>query len=97
MAQQERQQREQQLAWEQENVWLRKENERLKKEIERLREELEKMARAGKRQAAPFSRGEPARRPRKPGRKSGHQYGRRGQRMAPSQVDEVHAAGLPAR
>ena len=55
--------KEQRKKWEREMARLREENEDLKKEIERLRGELEKATRAGKRQAAPFSRGEPKRRP----------------------------------
>jgi transposase len=82
---------------ERENARLRQENERLQRENERLRQELEKATRAAKRQAAPFSRGEPQPKPRKPGRKSGKRYGRRGQRAAPAQVDEVKAAPLPGR
>ncbi|MCC6539629.1 MAG: IS66 family transposase [Bryobacterales bacterium] len=98
MAQTERERRERsEQKLERENARLRHENERLKREIERLREELEKATRAGKGQAAPFSRGEPKRKPRRPGRKTGKRYGRRGQRAAPAQVDEVKAAPLPAR
>lgn len=80
---------------ERENARLRQENERLQREIERLRGELEKAMRSGKRQAAPFSRGEPKKNPRRPGRKSGKQYGRRGKRPAPPKVDEVKRAPLP--
>ena len=98
MPQQERKKQERpRRDWEGENARLRDENERLKRENERLREELEKATRRAKRQAAPFSRGEPKRNPRKPGRKSGSQYGRRGQRSVPAKVDEVKAAPLPAR
>ena len=60
MPQQEPSKREQgRQGLERENPRLRDEIERLKCENERLREELEKATRAGKRQAAPFSRGEP--------------------------------------
>jgi transposase len=83
--------------WERENARLREENERLKRENERLQGELEKATRAARRQAAPFSRGEPAREPFKPGRKSGSKYGRRGVRSAPAKVDQVDTAPLPAR
>ncbi|MGI8744605.1 MAG: hypothetical protein ACR2NN_18925 [Bryobacteraceae bacterium] len=69
----------------------------LKRENERLRGELEKATRAAKRQAAPFSRGEPKRKPRTPGRKSGSRYGQRSQRSAPTKVDEFKAVPLPAR
>jgi len=83
--------------WEREIERLWEENDRLRRENERLRGELDKATRAAKRQAAPFSRGEPKRKPRKPGRKSGSKYGRRGQRAAPAQVDEAKAATLPVR
>lgn len=76
---------------------LRAENEKLQREIERLRGELEKALRSAKRQAAPFSRGEPKKNPRKPGRKSGKRYGRRGTRAAPPKVDEIKSAPLPPR
>src|SRR4029078_3944143 len=50
--------------------------DRLEQEIERLRRENEKLQQAAKRQAAPFSRGEPKRNPRRRGRKAGKRYGR---------------------
>jgi hypothetical protein len=54
---------------------LKQEIEVLKKENERLRRLLEEALRAGKRQAAPFSRQKPKAHPQKPGRKAGKQYG----------------------
>ena len=42
---------------------LRQDNERLRQDNERLRNELEAAMRAGKRQAAPFSRGTPKQNP----------------------------------
>jgi transposase len=50
-----------------------------------------------KRQAAPFSKGEPKPSPKKPGRKSGEAHGRHGHRPAPTpeQVDETYEAPLP--
>jgi hypothetical protein len=47
----------------------------LRKKIERLEDELDAARRALHRQAAPFSRGLPKRRPRRPGRKAGAAYG----------------------
>src|SRR5271154_4537598 len=78
-----------------ENERLRKENERLKQETERLRRELEAALRAGKRQAAPHSRGNPTVNPKRPGRKPGRSYGRQGCRPIPSRVDERIAVPLP--
>lgn len=72
-----------------------RDRERLRRENERLKEELEAARRAGKRQAAPFSRGNAKPRPRRPGRKAGKGYGRHGRRPIPSRVDETHEARLP--
>ncbi len=58
---------------------------------------LEKSRRAGKRQAAPFSKGKPKAEPKKPGRKPGKDYGRAARRAIPRQVDEVLDAPLPRR
>ena len=52
--------------------------------------------RAGARQAAPFSKGAPKRRPRRPGRKAGAGYGRHGRRPVPGVVHEPHDVPLPA-
>jgi septal ring factor EnvC (AmiA/AmiB activator) len=49
-------------------------------ELERL---LDESRRSGKRQAAPFSKGNPVEEPAKPGRKRGDAHGRHGHRMAP--------------
>jgi transposase len=62
-------------------------------ELERL---LSESRRSGKRQAAPFSKGEPKDEPAKPGRKSGESHGRHGHRMAPvGPVDRELEAPLP--
>ena len=68
---------------------------RLRRKIERLQGQLDAARRAGFRQAAPFSRGTPTRAPRRPGRKAGAAYGRRGCRATPTRVDERHDAPLP--
>jgi regulator of replication initiation timing len=73
---------------------LRRERDRLKEERDRLKDELEAARRAGKRQAAPFSRGEPKAEPKKPGRKPGQAYGPKRHRDIPSQVDEELDAHL---
>lgn len=76
---------------------LRSENERLRCENERFKAELEQTRRAGKRQAAPFSKGTRQSQPKKPGRKSGTAHGRHGHRTPPNPatVDEVLEAALP--
>ncbi len=56
--------------------------------IAKLEKLLEKARRAGKRQAGPFSKGDPKPDPKRPGRKSGKRYGRRGQRGVPRKIDE---------
>jgi transposase len=72
-----------------------REIERLRQEVERLRKELEVALRAGKRQAAPHSRGAPKRHPSRPGRKPGRAYGRQACRPIPSRADERIAVPLP--
>lgn len=63
-------------------------------ELEKL---LEDNRRSGKRQAAPFSKGDPTEEPARPGRRSGKNHGRHGHRAAPvSPVDRELAAPLPA-
>jgi transposase len=73
----------------------RREIERLKQEIERLRQELEAALRAGKRQAAPHSRGKAKDHPKRPGRKPGREYGKHTCRPTPSRVDETIRVPLP--
>jgi transposase len=69
----------------------------LQAENERLRRQLDEAARAGKRQAAPFAKGQPAAQPKKPGRKPGKDYGPKAHRQPPTPdlIDEVHEAPLP--
>jgi transposase len=62
-----------------------------------LEQKLEAALRAGKRQAAPFSRGLPKADPKRPGRKSGDDYGTKAFRAVPPVIDEIHDAPLPAR
>jgi transposase len=62
-------------------------------ELERL---LEDSRRGGKRQAAPFSKGNPEAHPKRPGRERGDAHGRHGHRQVPvGPPDRVLAAGLP--
>lgn len=75
----------------------RQERERLRKKIDQLEDDLDDARRALHRQAAPFSRGKPRRRPRQPGRDAGAAYGQKGHRPIPLRVDECHTAPLPPR
>lgn len=80
-----------------ENERLQREGDKLRRRIERLLKELDAALRDGKRQAAPFSKGAPKSRPKRPGRKAGENYGKKGHRRVPRRrVDERYAAPLPA-
>lgn len=68
---------------------LARELEKLREEIARLRSQLEKEQRAGKRQAAPFSKGEPKKNPKRPGRKGGKEYGEHRRRAVPTNIHEI--------
>jgi transposase len=72
---------------------LEEEVAQLKAELERLRSQLEEAERAGKRQAAPFSKGPPKANPKRPGRKVGHAPAHR---PRPERVDRTLEAELPA-
>jgi hypothetical protein len=81
---------------------LREQNDRLRVEGERLREtnewlraEVEALRRAAKRQAVPFSRGDPKPEPKRAGRRSGAAHGRHAHRQPPERVDQVVTVGLP--
>jgi len=67
---------------------LEAENRELKETIKRLVARVEELERAGKRQAAPFSKGKPKQDPQKPGRKPGDEYGDHHSRAHPEQIDE---------
>jgi transposase len=69
----------------------------LQAENERLRRQLDAALRAGKRQAAPFAKGQPSANPKQPGRKPGKDYGTKAHRQPPTpeQIDEVHESPLP--
>jgi transposase len=71
--------------------------EQLEQTVRDLQQRLEETERKSKRQAAPFSKGEPKKHPKKPGRKSGDAHGQHGHRQppAPEQVDETLEAPLP--
>jgi transposase len=74
---------------------LEHEVERLRKERDHLKHELDLARRAAKRQAAPFSKGEPKSNPKRPGRKPGFKYGRKAHRAIPLTVDEEVTVSLP--
>ena len=69
----------------------------LEAEVAKLRRKVEELTRAGKRQAAPFSKGKPKRKPKRPGRKKGKDYGRRGFRRRPRRAGETYDVPLPER
>jgi transposase len=76
---------------------LERDNQRLRQQVQSLDEALQRTRRAGKRQAAPFSKGKLKKRPKRPGRKPGAAYGKKARRAVPSRVDEVVEAELPAQ
>jgi len=80
-----------------ENVRLVGQDERLRARVKELEGKLEELRRAAKRQAAPFSRGEPEEKPRRPGRRAGAGYGRKGHRRPPAEVDETLEAPTAER
>ena len=59
-----------------------------------LKSQLDEAQRAAKRQAAPFSKGQPKEQPKKRGRKSGEQHGRHGHRQPPEHIDETYESAL---
>src|SRR4051794_32831147 len=67
---------------------------RLQVEADRLKAELEEVRRAGKRQAAPFSKGPPKADPKRPGRKPGHPPSHC-PAPPPERVDRTIAVPLP--
>jgi transposase len=73
--------------------------DQLQQTIRDLQKRLEAAERSAKRQAAPFSKGEPKKNPKKPGRKQGDQHGQHGHREPPvsDQIDETLEAPLPER
>src|SRR4051812_48626077 len=62
---------------------LLRENQRLRRELDRAKADLDAARRAGKRQAAPFAKGQPTAQPKKPGRKPGKDYGPKAHRQPP--------------
>jgi transposase len=80
-----------------ENRLLKEQIQSLLARIAQLETQLEAQQRAGKRQAAPFRKGEePAGTPKKPGRRSGKRHGRHAHRDVPPRIDESFDVPLPA-
>lgn len=69
--------------------------EKQERRIAQLEKIIEELRRGGKRQAGPFSKGEPKSDPQTPGRKPGERYGKRACRPVPEQVDETIAVDGP--
>jgi transposase len=75
---------------------LRQRLTELEAKVEQLTRLLEEQRRAGKRQAAPFSKGLSKGKPKKPGRKAGAKHGKHGHRPPPSgKIDVTYDAPLP--
>jgi len=70
---------------------------RLQAELDDLRSQLDQAQRASKRQAAPFSKGNPKTKPKSTARPSGDAYGKHGHRLIPADadIDETLEAPLP--
>jgi transposase len=81
-----------------ENAELQRTVARLTEQVAKLTAALEEARRAGKRQAAPFRKKGKSRKPRKPGRKPGEQYGAQAQRAVPTpeQITEHYSVPCPA-
>lgn len=71
--------------------------EQLQQSLRDLHARLDAAERAAKRQAAPFSKGEPKKRPKKSGRKKADKHGQHGHRPPPEkgEVDEILEGSLP--
>ena len=67
----------------------------LNRRIAELEKLLDEVRRRGKRQAAPFSKGEPSIDPKRPGRKAGDLYGQQATRAVPERVDETIVVDCP--
>jgi transposase len=74
---------------------LLKERDELLRRVAELERLVEKLQRKGKRQAAPFSKGEPKAAPKTPGRKAGAQYGQAATHPVPKRADETLEVPCP--
>ena len=75
---------------------LEGEIERLQRRVKELEAQLEHAHRAGKRQAAPFSKGKAKSSGRRPGRRTGESYGTKAHRAVPTQVDREVEVAVPS-
>jgi transposase len=81
-----------------ENQDLRRQVAELHAQVQRLTAQLQEALRSSKRQAAPFSKGEPKANPKTPGRKAGDNYGPQAHRPIPRGApDQVIDVPLPER
>jgi transposase len=69
--------------------------EAMQQRIAELEKRLEAIERTSKRQAAPFSKGDPQAQPKKPGRKTGKKYGEHARRPPPPPEDIVETFDAP--
>lgn len=72
-----------------------REMERQERRIAQLEKLIEELRRCGKRQAAPFSKGDPRADPKTPGRKPGRRYGRQVRRPIPEHIDQTIEVPCP--
>jgi transposase len=68
----------------------------LEVELAKLRARIEELERGQKRQAAPFSKGDPTSAPKRPGRKPGEDYGIKAHREPPRTFDEILDTPCPS-
>lgn len=79
-----------------ENLKLRRLVDTQAERIDQLEKLIEEVRRGGKRQAAPFSKGDPKAAPKKSGRRSGPDHGTHARRRPPERdPDQVIPVGLP--
>lgn len=80
-----------------ENQQLRERNTRLEETVRELLRRIDELERSARRQAAPFSKGQPKPNPKTPGRKAGEKHGPHAHREPPppARVDETLDATLP--
>jgi transposase len=79
----------------QENAELRRKLLKQEQRIAELEKIIEELRRRGKRQAAPFSKGQPKNDPQRPGRKPAEGYGQRAVRPRPTKVNERIEVSCP--